>query len=240
MSREEDFSALQASHSPRPPQSRGLASRRWALVMLVFGVVVGVVLGQLAALFRPDLMAWMTEPVSTPVISAQRQAPDSDASETGQAYGSGLSNPSAAAAPRGLNATDLRVITRIQDLSEQIEGLPTQFAPPTTQGAPGPQQATSWIESVGQTLSSFFLIRKLSDSERFQLDATGYELAKRQIEQRLLAARLSVQMGERELARVDMSQATLLMARTLDPRDSDVLRAVAEAQAISDLLGQQP
>jgi hypothetical protein len=121
-----------------------------------------------------------------------------------------------------------------------IEALPTQFAPPTIHGVSGPQHPASWIESIGQALSGFFLIRKLSDSERFQLDATGYELAKRQIEQRLLAARLSVQMGEHGLARSDMSQATLLMARTLDPRDTEVLRAVAEAQAITDLLGQQP
>ncbi|MFM1858553.1 MAG: hypothetical protein RL133_53 [Pseudomonadota bacterium] len=240
MSRDEDLSELNLSPAPRAVQSTGLASRRWALVMLVFGVVVGVVLGQLAALFRPDLMAWMTEPVSTPVISTPTQSSGPEAGEAGQAYGSGLSNPSAALASRGISASDMRVISRIQDLSEQIEALPTQFAPPTIHGVSGPQHPASWIESVGQTLSGFFLIRKLSDSERFQLDATGYELAKRQIEQRLLAARLSVQMGEHGLARSDMSQATLLMARTLDPRDTEVLRAVAEAQAITDLLGQQP
>lgn len=243
MTRDEDLSALQptpSSAATQPRPAAGLASRRWALVMLVFGVVVGVVLGQFAAMFRPDLMAWMTDPVSTPVISATQKESESVSTDPGQAYGSGLSNP-ASVSSRGLSPSDLKLIIRIQDLSEQIEGLPTQFSPPTLHGSASAQSSSlSWMESLGQTLSGLFLIRKLSDSERFQLDATGYELAKRQIEQRLLAARLSIQMGERELAQIDLSQATLLMARTLDPRSSDVLKVVAETQAISDLLGQQP
>jgi len=235
MSRDEDLSALQ----PVPPSAdrgRRLASRRWALVMLVLGLVLGILAGQFAALYRPDLLAWMVKPAEGPVMAP---VASSEPSESTVAYGSGLTNPAEANETRLSNA-DLRLVMRLQDLSERIESLPSQFVQPSMPEASGRPAGPSWMQSISQTLSGLFLVRKLSDSERFQLDATGYELAKRQIEQRLLAARLSLQMGERELAQIDLSQATLLMARTLDPRAPEVLKAVAEAQAIGDLMGRRP
>jgi hypothetical protein len=204
--------------------------------MLALGLVLGVLGGQFAALYRPDLLAWMVKPSDAPVIASN---PAVEQGEATVAYGSGLTNPANLDSGK-LSNEELRLVMRIQDLSEQIESLPSQFSQPTLPEGAAQSQSPSWMQSVSRALSSLFLIRKLSDSERFQLDATGYELAKRQIEQRLLAARLSVQMGERELAQLDLSQATLLMSRTLDPRSPEVLKAVAEAQAIGDLLGRQP
>lgn len=236
MSRDEDHSALQPTPAS-PAQGSGLASRRWAMVMLVLGLVLGVLGGQLAALYRPDLLVWMVKPHDTPVVAPP--AAPVNPPEPRAAYGSGLKNPADLADSR-LRSADLRLVMRIQELSERIESLPSQFNRPALPDAPGQSPATGWMQSLSQTLSGLFLIRRLSDSERFQLDATGYELAKRQIEQRLLAARLSIQMGERELAQIDLSQATLLMTRTLDPRSPEVLKAVAEVQTIGDLLGQSP
>lgn len=238
MPQDEDRSASLSSSTTPTDRTGRLASRRWATVMLVLGLVLGVLAGQIIALYRPHLLAWMVDPAGPPVV-APAPLTDPEASPQGPSYGSGLSNP-ATAASRGLSAAELRLISRINDLSEQIEALPTQFAQPALAPQAPSGQPAGWMEGLAQTLSRLFLVRKLSDSERFQLDATGYELAKRQIEQRLLAARLSVQMGERELAQIDLSQATLLMARTLDPRDPEVLRVVAETQAISDALERQP
>lgn len=234
MSEDRDPSAPKPT-LPAGDRGRRLASRRWAMVMLVLGLVLGVLGGQFSALYRPDLMAWMVKPLQGP---AAIQPPSADSAEPAPASGSGLRNP-ADPSNRGLSAADVRLLARIHDLSLQIESLPSQHAQPSLAAAAA-QPAGGWMQSLSQTLSGLFFVRRLSESERFQLDATAYELAKRQIEQRLLAARLSVQMGERELAQIDLSQATLLMSRTLDPRDPSVLKAVAEAQAIGDLLERQP
>lgn len=116
MSRDEDLSALQPT-AVSTDRGRRLASRRWATVMLALGLVLGVLGGQFAALYRPDLLAWMVKPSDAPVIASN---PAVEQGEATVAYGSGLTNPANLDSGK-LSNQELRLVMRIQDLGSPAQ-----------------------------------------------------------------------------------------------------------------------
>lgn len=244
--------------------------RRWIFAMLVVGLVLGVFAGRLSSLdWLPNQWSgWMgmhqtpsldpavqqggqpsagqspsagdapsTVAESTPGGAGSVVSPAAEA-VTGQAYGSGLPSPALSQARAPLDPEVVKLLVRIEDLAEQIDFLPSLAQTPQLPDASS--SASNFWQRLQDKVSGLFRLRQVDAADQALQSLAAYEMARSQIRFRLLAARLSVQVGQAELAGVDLQVAQAMLAREFDVSTESVQKALAELSDIQQRVNSLP
>lgn len=163
-------------------------------------------------------------------------APEAD----GQAYGSGLPSPSQAQGRSMVDASAAKLLIRMEDLSEQVDFLPSQAKAPSLPETSAASGNAGPVDRLLDRLASLFRLRQVDDSDHALQSLAAYEMARGQIRLRLLAARLSIQTGQPHLAVMDLQAAGSLLSREFDLTSDSVQKAVAELAELQRAVQELP
>ncbi len=231
------------SNAARPPQGAQpsvvtarpsamvtrVSMRRWGVVMLVLGLTLGVLVGR-----------WTVGGFSSLMPDSSVTAPGEYEGASGETYGTGLPAPGQSGLGGTLSPEASRIVSRLIDLGDQVESLPTLAAMPAV-GAPKKADASGLLSgSFWQSLTELFQVRRVDDGAEFLKSVAFFELGRDQLRFRLLAARLSIQLGQNAAAQGDLLAAQALLARLFDQTAEPVRRASGELNGIYEAVSKLP